>query len=248
MSSSAPPAAGSPRDEHPAERSGADSPVPPAPSIGRLTARIAELGLADRRRLDGRLGAARKQRDPARRDRGLHEVERQVSAAERRLFRRAASVPDITFPEELPVSAAVPELARTVQFDRIDPEVSRDLFIRHALVERDWQTRHPFFAANQQALDEIARWEDRTRRRDIVVDDETLFALYDARIPADVTSGRHFDSWWKKASRRDPGLLTFTPEMLIAAGAERFDAAAYPDRYTSGELDLPGANPSRSSC
>ncbi|TKV56344.1 ATP-dependent RNA helicase HrpA [Nakamurella flava] len=129
--------------------------------------------------------------------------------------------------------------ARTVQFDRIDPEVSRELFLRHALVERDWQTRHAFFAANQQALEEIARWEDRTRRRDIVVDDETLYGLYDARIPADVTSGRHFDSWWKKASRSEPGLLTFTPEMLIAAGAERFDRAAYPDRYTSGELDLP---------
>lgn len=129
--------------------------------------------------------------------------------------------------------------ARTVQFDRIDPEVCRELFIRHALVERDWQTRHAFFTANQQALEEVTRWEERTRRRDIVVDDETLYALYDARIPADVTSGRHFDSWWKKASRTDPGLLTFTPDMLIAAGAQRFDQAAYPDRYTSGELDLP---------
>ena len=108
--------------------------------------------------------------------------------------------------------------ARTVQFDRIDPEHSRELFIRHALVERDWNTRHRFFAENQQALDEVAAWEERTRRRDIVVDDETLFALYDARIPAEVTSGRHFDSWWKKASRSNPDLLTFTTEMLIAAG------------------------------
>ena len=95
--------------------------------------------------------------------------------------------------------------ARTVQFDRIDPELSRELFIRHALVERDWTTRHRFFAENQQALDDVAAWEERTRRRDIVVDDETLFALYDARIPAEVTSGRHFDSWWKKAARADAG-------------------------------------------
>ncbi|HEY5151226.1 MAG TPA: DUF3418 domain-containing protein, partial [Mycobacterium sp.] len=128
--------------------------------------------------------------------------------------------------------------ARTVQFDRIDPELSRELFIRHALVERDWQTRHTFFAANQQAIDEVAAWEERTRRRDIVVDDDTLFALYDARIPPQVTSGRHFDSWWKKAQRGQPGLLTLTPDMLIAAGAERFDAAAYPDRFTSGGVDL----------
>ena len=128
--------------------------------------------------------------------------------------------------------------ARTVQFDRIDPEHSRELFIRHALVERDWTTRHRFFSQNQQALDDVAAWEERTRRRDIVVDDETLFALYDARIPADVTSGRHFDSWWKKASRATPDLMTFTTEMLIAAGSERFDAAAFPDRFTSGGVDL----------
>ncbi|HEY5116424.1 MAG TPA: ATP-dependent RNA helicase HrpA, partial [Nakamurella sp.] len=128
--------------------------------------------------------------------------------------------------------------ARTVQFDRIDPELSRELFIRHALVERDWQTRHAFFEANQRAIDEVAAWEERTRRRDIVVDDDTLFALYDARIPPQVTSGRHFDSWWKKAQRSQPELLTLTPDMLIAAGAERFDAAAYPDRFTSGGVDL----------
>jgi ATP-dependent helicase HrpA len=128
--------------------------------------------------------------------------------------------------------------ARTVQFDRIDPEHSRELFIRHALVERDWTTRHRFFAQNQQALDDVAAWEERTRRRDIVVDDETLFALYDARIPADVTSARHFDSWWKKAARETPDLMTFSTEMLIAAGSERFDAAAFPDRFTSGGVDL----------
>ena len=128
--------------------------------------------------------------------------------------------------------------ARTVQFDRIDPEHARELFIRHALVERDWTTRHTFFAANQQALDDVAAWEDRTRRRDIVVDDETLFALYDQRIPAEVTSGRHFDSWWKKESRTNPDLMTFTTEMLIAAGTARFDAAAFPDRFTSGGVDL----------
>jgi ATP-dependent helicase HrpA len=128
--------------------------------------------------------------------------------------------------------------ARTVQFDRIDPELSREIFIRHALVERDWTTRHRFFADNQRALDDVAAWEERTRRRDIVVDDETLYALYDARIPADVTSGRHFDSWWKKASRSTPELMTFTTEMLIAAGSERFDAAAFPDRFSSGGVDL----------
>jgi ATP-dependent helicase HrpA len=129
--------------------------------------------------------------------------------------------------------------ARTVQFDRIDPELARELFIRHALVERDWQTRHRFFAENQRALEQVTEWEERARRRDILIDDDTMFGLYDARIPAEVTSGRHFDSWWKKASRSQPDLLTFTPDMLIAAGADRFDSAAFPDRFTSDGVDLP---------
>ncbi|HEY7815774.1 MAG TPA: DUF3418 domain-containing protein, partial [Nakamurella sp.] len=129
--------------------------------------------------------------------------------------------------------------ARTVQFDRIDPELSRELFIRHALVERDWQTRHRFFADNQRALEQVTGWEERARRRDILIDDDTMFTLYDARIPAEVTSGRHFDSWWKKASRAQPDLLTLTPDLLIAAGADRFDSAAFPDRFTSGEVELP---------
>ncbi len=87
-----------------------------------------------------------------------------------------------------------------------------------------------FFADNQRAREQVAEWEERARRRDILVDDDTMVALYDARIPAEVTSGRHFDSWWKKASRTEPDLLTFTPDMLIAAGADRFDSAAFPDQ------------------
>ncbi len=128
--------------------------------------------------------------------------------------------------------------ARSIQFDRIDPVQSREMFIRHALVEADWQTRHAFFAANLATLDEVAEREDRARRRDIVIDDESLFALYDERIPAEVTSSRHFDSWWRKASRVEPDLLTFTPDMLVAAGSKDVDITAYPDRFTAGNIDL----------
>ncbi len=128
--------------------------------------------------------------------------------------------------------------ARSVQFDRIDPVRSREMFIRHALVEADWETAHAFFAANLAALDEVAAQEDRARRRDIVIDDDALFALYDERIPADVTSARHFDSWWRQTSRTQPDLLTFTPQQLLAAGARDLDIAAYPDRFTAGDVDL----------
>jgi len=128
--------------------------------------------------------------------------------------------------------------ARSIQFDRIDPVLSREMFIRHALVEADWETRHAFFAANLAALDEVAQREDRARRRDIVIDDESLFALYDERIPGEVTSSRHFDSWWRKESRENSGLLTFTPDMLLAAGAKDVDAASYPDTFSAGTVNL----------
>ncbi len=128
--------------------------------------------------------------------------------------------------------------ARTVQYDRIDPAVARQLFIRHALVEGEWSSRHPFLAANQASVERLGELEDKARRRDIVLDDEALFALYDGAIPVDVTSGRHLDSWWRKASRTDPGVLTFTPELLLAAGAKLVDDGEFPDSYRSGGVDL----------
>ena len=105
---------------------------------------------------------------------------------------------------------------RPVNYGKIDPETSRDLFLRHALVEGDWDTHHAFFADNTRLLEDVEELEHRARRRDIVVDDETLYAFYDERVPADVVSGRHFDAWWKKARHDDPDLLTFTMAMLVA--------------------------------
>ena len=96
---------------------------------------------------------------------------------------------------------------RKVAYGRIDPELSRELFIRRALVEGDWDTRHEFFAANRALLEEVEELEHRARRRDIVVDDQALYDFYDARIPADVVSGAHFDRWWKDERRREPDLL-----------------------------------------
>ncbi|HET7407361.1 MAG TPA: ATP-dependent RNA helicase HrpA [Mycobacteriales bacterium] len=127
--------------------------------------------------------------------------------------------------------------ARTVAYGRIDPELSRELFIRHALVEGDWTTQHRFFHDNRALLEEVEELEHRTRRRDIVVDDETLFAFYDARIPADVVSGRHFDAWWKQARRGDPELLTFTEDMLVADEAA-VATEGYPDWWQHGDLRL----------
>jgi ATP-dependent helicase HrpA len=128
---------------------------------------------------------------------------------------------------------------RKVQYGRIDPVLSRELFIRHALVEGDWTTRHAFFQENRALLEEVEELEARARRRDILVDDETLFAFYDERIGAEVVSARHFDSWWKRISRSEPDLLSFTAAMLVNDRAGRFDQANYPDTWHQDDLALP---------
>ncbi|WP_250037903.1 ATP-dependent RNA helicase HrpA [Paractinoplanes maris] len=128
---------------------------------------------------------------------------------------------------------------RKVGYSKVDPVVSRELFIRHALVEGDWETHHKFFAENAKLLARIEEIENRARRRDIAVDDETVYALYDARIPADVVSARHFDAWWKKARRDEPELLTFTRDMLVNAGRDGVDPNAYPDAWLANGVRLP---------
>src|ERR687888_725590 len=124
---------------------------------------------------------------------------------------------------------------RTVAYGRIDPPLARELFIRRALVERDWDTRHAFFAENGRALEEIDELERRTRRRDVLVGDEVLFAFFEERIPADVVSGAHFDRWWRDERRARPDLLTYTRELLVSADA---DLSGRPATWKQGDLEL----------
>jgi ATP-dependent helicase HrpA len=122
---------------------------------------------------------------------------------------------------------------RKVPYGRIDPAAARELFIRHALVEGDWQTSHRFFAENRKLLAEAEEVEHRARRRGLVASEDDLFAFYDTRIPADVVSAQHFDTWWKQARRADPGLLTFKASDLLSDDAAEVSADAYPDVWTS---------------
>jgi ATP-dependent helicase HrpA len=128
---------------------------------------------------------------------------------------------------------------RTVPFAAVDPGLSRELFIRHALVEGDWDTRHAFFHDNRALLAEIAREEDRSRRRDLAVDDETLVALYADRVPASVVSARHFDAWWKRERQHRPRLLSFTRDELTRPGSAGLDAGEFPDAWVQRDLRLP---------
>ncbi|MFJ7042373.1 ATP-dependent RNA helicase HrpA [Streptomyces sp. NPDC101112] len=125
---------------------------------------------------------------------------------------------------------------RKVNYGRIDPEASRELFIRNALVEGDWRTHHKFFADNRKLLSEVEELEHRARRRDIVVDDDTLFDFYDQRVPEHVVSGAHFDSWWKRKRHEQPDFLDFEREMLIRESAEAVTKADYPDSWRQGQL------------
>ncbi|TVT47093.1 ATP-dependent RNA helicase HrpA [Amycolatopsis rhizosphaerae] len=129
-------------------------------------------------------------------------------------------------------------VGRKVNYGRIDPETSRELFIRHALVEGDWDTRHRFFAENRALLDEVEDLENRARRRDLLVDDQTLFEFYDQRVGEEVVSARHFDTWWKKAGREQPDLLNFEKAMLLNEGADQVRESDYPDTWTQGPLSL----------
>ncbi|HVT69332.1 MAG TPA: ATP-dependent RNA helicase HrpA [Trebonia sp.] len=129
---------------------------------------------------------------------------------------------------------------RTVLLHRIDPAAARELFIRHALVEGDWQTRHHFFRDNARLLEQAAELEQRARRRGLVAGEEALFAFYDARVPKEAVSARHFDTWWKSARRDTPDLLTLRLEDLVSDAAGGIDAGEFPEVWTSASAGLAG--------
>ena len=128
---------------------------------------------------------------------------------------------------------------RKIPFARVAPVLSREMFLQSALVEGDWDTHHAFYQANQAMLADVEELEHRARRRDISVDDAAVYAFYDARIPADVVSGRHFDAWWKRVRHETPDLLTFTLTDLVSGDAAVLSALEHPDAWFVGDLRLP---------
>ena len=128
--------------------------------------------------------------------------------------------------------------ARPVNYGAIDPTVSREIFIQSALVEGDWNTKHKFFKENQRLVREVEELEHKSRRRDILVDDRTLFEFYDQRIGTEVVSQKHFDTWWKKAQQKDPELLNFERSFLINNDAEQVSKLDFPNFWHQGNLKL----------
>lgn len=99
------------------------------------------------------------------------------------------------------------------------------------MVEGDWETRHVFFKQNRKLLREVEELEHKSRRRDILVDDDELFDFYDQRVSTDAVSGRHFDTWWNKERKANPELLNFEKSMLFKGDASHITDLDYP---TSG--------------
>ncbi|WP_372882236.1 ATP-dependent RNA helicase HrpA [Psychromonas sp.] len=127
---------------------------------------------------------------------------------------------------------------RKVTYTQIDSVLCRELFIRHALVEGEFITRHQFFKDNQALLEDIEELEHKSRRRDILVDDETLYYFYDQHIPANVASGKQFDSWWNKEKKKQPDLLNYQRSLVMAHDAENVTGKAYPDFWQQGHFKL----------
>jgi ATP-dependent helicase HrpA len=130
---------------------------------------------------------------------------------------------------------------RKVAYHGIDPAFSREQFIRRALIEGDWDARHDFLSHNAELVASVEELEHRVRRRDILVSDAVLFDFYDARIPADVVSGAHFNDWWSQQRGTAVHQLDFSRELLIGpdAPADALDPSARPDAWRQGDLTLP---------
>ncbi|WP_457787642.1 ATP-dependent RNA helicase HrpA [Pseudomonas sp. PL-6] len=128
---------------------------------------------------------------------------------------------------------------RPVHYGPIDPVVSRELFIREGLVRGEINSRVRCLTANRQLLERLDELEAKSRRRDILADEETLFGYYDARIPQDIYQTASFEAWYKKGSAADAGLLIMREEDALARDAKDVTAAQYPDNLRIGELQLP---------
>ncbi len=132
---------------------------------------------------------------------------------------------------------------RRVQLARIDRPLAREMFIRHALVEGDWNASHldkrltAFERRNENLRRRIEKLEERERRRDILAGDETVYAFYAARIPDDVFDVRSFETWWKSASGTTPHLLDLTEAELVE-GATRTDEQEFPATWQQGDRTL----------
>jgi ATP-dependent helicase HrpA len=129
-------------------------------------------------------------------------------------------------------------VSRRMQYSRIDIALCRDLFIRHALVHGEWDSKQQFDRANQQLLKQLEALAERARKPQFAPDDEDVFRFYNARIPEDVFSTRTFEGWWRKAKHETPELLTMTRDDLLPPEIKAPSDADNPKVWRSGDLEF----------
>ncbi|OTQ29058.1 ATP-dependent RNA helicase HrpA [Gilliamella apicola] len=128
--------------------------------------------------------------------------------------------------------------SRIVNYSKIDPVLSRSLFIRHALVEGDWLTNHKFYKQNQKLIKEVEDLEHKSRRQDILIDDDELYEFYNKRIDDSVISAKHFDNWWKQKQKTQPDYLNIEKAMLIKQSAQLVNLNDFPDFWYQDNFKL----------
>ena len=127
--------------------------------------------------------------------------------------------------------------SRRVSYGRVDPHAARDLFIRQALVEGEWETHWPFLAANLKLVRKVEELEHKSRRQDVLVDDELIYAFYDQQIPEGIYSGATFDKWFRAASRENADLLRLTRDELMRHEAAGITTGNFPKTVKLGGVD-----------
>ncbi|MEO8313015.1 MAG: DUF3418 domain-containing protein, partial [Caldimonas sp.] len=126
---------------------------------------------------------------------------------------------------------------RRVDFGTVDPTAAREIFIREALVAGEWETRLPFAASNRKLIAQVEELEHKSRRQDVLVDDDLIFAFYDQQVPADVHNGAVFERWYRDEAKRQPRLLMLTREELMRHEAAGITTAAFPKTIRLGGVD-----------
>jgi ATP-dependent helicase HrpA len=130
---------------------------------------------------------------------------------------------------------------RRVPFARVDMAGAREIFIREGLVAGQWETKLPFLAANQKLVKQVEELEHKSRRQDVLVDEELIYAFYDKFIPRDVFSGATFERWYREASKGNPQLLKLTREELMRHEAAGITTDAFPRTVKLGGVDCAAA-------
>ena len=128
---------------------------------------------------------------------------------------------------------------RPVDYGPIDPKLSRQIFIEHALVKGEYRTEARFFGHNQRLVEQVQTLEAKARRRDVLVGDEARFNFYDARVPQRVYNGHEFEKWRRQAEKHNPALLFMQRSDLMLHDAAGVTAELYPDELTVSGARLP---------